>query len=226
MESREVFVGADEVEDDAACLRLGREKRAADSLVGDIAAPPRVDPDTVDMLETLDFLPGVGLVLKGSRRPAVLTVDILFAGAAGFAAGSGGGFIPTDIVRGLIAPARAARVCLGGGAALGVAALGVAALGVAALGVAAAFGGAGCETMCEMPAARTRRPCSGGQLKYLSPCTEPSFLPEGSESSTPMNWPAATWMSPMNLMTPRRPSEVSIVWPTLNSAMADAVRQG
>jgi hypothetical protein len=151
-------------------LRLWREKRVVGSLFGENVAPARLDPGVVDKPDTLDFLLGWGLELKGSRRFVVPIVDILFVGAAVFAAGGGGGFIPTDIGRCFTCPARAARVCLGAG-----------------LGGAAVFGGVGCEMIRKMPAARRNRPCSGGQLKYRSPFTEPSFLPEGSSSSTPIN---------------------------------------
>jgi len=123
--------------------------------------------------------------------------------------------------------ARDARLCRGaalGGAALDGAALGGAALGAAALGGGTTLEGSGCARICETPAARRKRPCLGGQVKYRSPCTEPSFLPEASSSSTPRNWPSETWISPMNRITPTRPSVVSIVWPTLNSAMMDAMR--
>lgn len=36
-----------------------------------------------------------------------------------------------------------------------------------------------------------------------------------------MNSPAATWISPMYLITPFLPSASSMPWPTLNSAIAD-----
>lgn len=122
-------------------LRLWREKRLVGSLFGENVAPARLDPGVVDMPDTLDFLLGGGLELKGSRRFAVPTVDILFVEAAGLTVGGGGGFIPTDKGRGFTCPARAARVCLGAG-----------------FGGAAVFGGVGCERIREMPAARRNRP--------------------------------------------------------------------
>jgi len=90
LESREAFVGADEVEDAGVGFRLWREKRAAGSLFGDIVAAARVDPEMADMLDTLDFLPIGGFELKGSRRFAVPTDDILFVEAAGFAVAGDG----------------------------------------------------------------------------------------------------------------------------------------
>lgn len=176
------FGAADEVEDDGVGLDRpwdGRENRLVVGPVGNKVEPGRVDVETVEELETLDFLPGAGFeVTKGF----VGATDSLFCGATGFA--GGGLAAPKDEGRGFGAAGRPARLGLDAG-------LEGAVLGGAALG-GAAFGGAGCEMIWEMPAGRRKRPCSGGQLKYRSPCTEPSFLPDGSGSSMPMNWPVAT----------------------------------
>lgn len=60
-------------------------------------------------------------------------------------------------------------------------------------GLGAGFGaGFGCATILTMPVGRTKSPCIGGQSKYRSPLTEPSFFPSGEESSTPKNWPVET----------------------------------
>lgn len=42
----------------------------------------------------------------------------------------------------------------------------------------------------------TNIPLFGGQLKYRSPCTEPSFLPSGPSNSIPIHSPGAKRVSP------------------------------
>ena len=96
-----------------------------------------------------------------------------------------------------VPPEAAVPVTLGrGGLAFGVLdpeavillGLGLAA-GVAALpfgfGGCAAGLGAGCSSTAMLGEGWINRPWFGGQSKYLSPLTEPSFLPSGSSSSSP-----------------------------------------
>lgn len=51
------------------------------------------------------------------------------------------------------------------------------------------LGGGGCSTILTTPVGRKNMPCPGSQSKYLSPCTEPSFLPVASSNSTPTHSP-------------------------------------
>ncbi len=76
-------------------------------------------------------------------------------------------------------------------------------------------GGAGCETIRVILDSLMKRPCNGGQLKYRSPRTEPSFLPEAVESSIPTKVPSETWIGPIYLTTPCCSPVVSTVWPSL-----------
>lgn len=53
-----------------------------------------------------------------------------------------------------------------------------------------------------MRVARMNIPCLGLHVKYTSPSTEPSFLPLGSESSTPIHRPGANLVVPLYLTIP------------------------
>jgi hypothetical protein len=68
-------------------------------------------------------------------------------------------------------------------------------------GLGAIFG-AGCEMIRIMLLSRTNSPKPGGQLKYRSPRTDPSFLPSGVGSSIPSQRPSATWIGPMYCIRP------------------------
>lgn len=61
---------------------------------------------------------------------------------------------------------------------------------------------------------RTNIPRPGGQSKYRSPCTDPSFLPESSSNSTPIHSLAAKCVCPMKRIIAVRPSLRLIVCPT------------
>ncbi|KAH9420474.1 hypothetical protein DERP_000900, partial [Dermatophagoides pteronyssinus] len=50
----------------------------------------------------------------------------------------------------------------------------------------------------------TNTPQLFGQLKYLIPDTEPSFLPSGDVNCTPIHLPLANFVSPINLIIPGR----------------------
>jgi hypothetical protein len=65
-------------------------------------------------------------------------------------------------------------------------------LGAGAFGFGAAAFGAGCEMIWRMSVSFTKSPCWGGQSKYRSPRTEPSFFPVGSCKSMPSQAPSAT----------------------------------
>ena len=47
-----------------------------------------------------------------------------------------------------------------------------------------------------------KTPCRGGQVKYCSPPTVPSFFPCGVSSSTPAHSPGANLVSPMKRTVP------------------------
>ena len=83
---------------------------------------------------------------------------------------------------------------------------------VLGVGLAAGFG---CSSTFDMPVGWTNMPWPGSQSKYLSPWTEPSFLPSGPSNTTPTHVPALKLVSPTKRMTPLRPSFSRMVWPTL-----------
>jgi hypothetical protein len=60
------------------------------------------------------------------------------------------------------------------------------------------------------------KPWFGGHSKYLSPRTDPSFLPSGSSSSRPIHCPSLKETSPMKRTVPTRPSPIWTFCPTLN----------
>lgn len=57
-------------------------------------------------------------------------------------------------------------------------------------------------------------PWPGGQSKYRCPCTAPSFFPEASSSSIPIQSPRAKWVLPTNCTVAVTPFESSTVCPT------------
>jgi hypothetical protein len=72
----------------------------------------------------------------------------------------------------------------------------------AARGVGVGGVGTASEIIVAMLVSRMKRPWPGGQVKYRSPRTEPSFLPVGVESSIPTKMPSDTWIVPTYLTTP------------------------
>jgi hypothetical protein len=70
-----------------------------------------------------------------------------------------------------------------------------------------------------------KRPCCGGQSKYLSPRTEPSFFPSGSSSSSPSHSPSLKETAPAKRTNPSLPSEMRTLWPNLNCDDMVVVRE-
>ena len=66
-------------------------------------------------------------------------------------------------------------------------------------------------------------PCAGGQLKYRCPCTDPSFFPDASSNSMPIQPPGANWVLPMNFTVALTPFESSTVCPTWKSESSGIV---
>ena len=66
-------------------------------------------------------------------------------------------------------------------------------------------------------------PCPGGQSKYLCPCTAPSFFPDASSSSIPIQSPGAKWVLPMNCTVAWTPVESSTVCPAWKSESSGIV---
>jgi hypothetical protein len=66
----------------------------------------------------------------------------------------------------------------------------------------------------------TNIPLLGEQSKYRSPCTDPSFLPKPSSSSTPIQSPTAKWVCPTKRTVALRPSLSRMDCPT---AISDIV---
>ena len=66
-------------------------------------------------------------------------------------------------------------------------------------------------------------PCPGGQSKYRCPCTAPSFFPEASSSSIPIQSPGAKWVLPMNCTVALTPFESSTVCPIWKSESSGIV---
>lgn len=62
----------------------------------------------------------------------------------------------------------------------------------------------------------TKTPYPAGQSKYATPCTLPSFLPSGVDSSTPHHGPGANFVSPENLTVPIFAAWVVTLSPTSN----------
>lgn len=85
------------------------------------------------------------------------------------------------------------------------------AVGTAAAGLGFGLGaGAGSSTL----ETRWRNiPWSGSQSKYRLPWTEPSFFPEASSSSTPIQSPSRNRVSPTNRTVAMRPSPSSTMAP-------------
>ncbi len=66
-------------------------------------------------------------------------------------------------------------------------------------------------------------PCPGGQSKYRCPCTAPSFFPEASSSSIPIQSPGAKWVLPTNCTVALTPFESSTVCPIWKSERSGIV---
>lgn len=69
------------------------------------------------------------------------------------------------------------------------------------------------STTCRTPAGLRNMPYPSSHSKYLSPLTEPSFLPVGSSSSTPIQSPVWKDVEPTKRTVATRPSFNSIFWP-------------
>lgn len=71
----------------------------------------------------------------------------------------------------------------------------------------------GCSSTLTTAAGLTNIPKPCSQSKYRSPWTDPSFLPVGSPSSTPIQSPGAKLVLPMKRMIAFRPSDKQTTWP-------------
>jgi hypothetical protein len=93
--------------------------------------------------------------------------------------------------------------------------LGFVAAGAAGLPFGFGAAGFGCSRTAIEDDGCMNKPCCGGQSKYLSPLTEPSFLPSGSSSSKPIHCPSLKETSPMKRTMPTLPSAIWTFCPTL-----------
>lgn len=66
-------------------------------------------------------------------------------------------------------------------------------------------------------------PCPDGQSKYRCPCTAPSFFPEASSSSIPIQSPGAKWVLPTYCTVALTPFESSTVCPIWKSESSGIV---
>jgi hypothetical protein len=183
-------------------------------------------PPTDDCLETGadGFLglsaPSLGAIEAREFREAVVGGGaILCLLAAGFVAGGPIDDSATDALFPAAPPAGPLMLCRG--ARVGVLAdvmldgRGFAAGGPAGLPFAFGAAGFGCSSTRIEDDGWINRPCSGGQSKYLSPLTEPSFFPSPSSSSKPIHSPSLNETPPMKRMIPTLPSAIWTFCPTL-----------
>lgn len=91
-------------------------------------------------------------------------------------------------------------------------------LGTGVAGFPFAFGGGrvGCSSISIDVEGCINSPWLGGQSKYRSPRTDPSFLPSASSNARPIHEPSLKETPPMNLIVPTRPSPIRTFCPTLN----------
>lgn len=80
-----------------------------------------------------------------------------------------------------------------------------------------------CLTMRTTDSFLMKIPYPGAQVKYLFPCTEPSFFPVSSGNSRPSQCPAAMSSGPEYRTTPCLPSLDSTVCPIFMSMGAASV---
>jgi hypothetical protein len=151
-----------------------------------VAGPP-IDGRTVDVLVAVGAaldVPAIETRFDAAEElslefAGVPTIDVLFdAGPARLCLAPG----PLVLVPGAVTPDG---LGLADGGPIGLPLAG----GAGFAGDRAAGGGAGSSITLTTPVGLMKSPCPAGQSKYLSPCTEPSFLPVASSSSTPIHSP-------------------------------------